>query len=162
MDDPVSTNIYNTAPASAAAQAATPHNRGERRARAARSRKQTPPPEARAPPLEADLPPYLNIDLARPETWPALLRISEICRDPKRNYPGILPMTRSAFLDAVRDGYIPEGIKLGAKILAWRREDILHVVQHGVVGRREQARRTRALEAQRRAAAAADSEVVQS
>jgi hypothetical protein len=119
-----------------------PRNRGERRAQAARSRKQTPPPEARAPPF--------NIDLARPEAWPPLLRISDICRRP--GYAGILPLTRSAFLDAVRDGYIAAGIKLGAKVIAWRREDILHIVQHGVVGRREQGRRARAREAPRRAA----------
>jgi hypothetical protein len=66
-------------------------------------------------------------------------------------------MTRSAFLDAVRDGYVPAGIKLGAKIIAWRRSTILDVVQHGVVGRREQNRRAKALTAQRRAAAERDS-----
>jgi predicted DNA-binding transcriptional regulator AlpA len=130
---------------SAAEQRARPSNRGERRAQSARSRKQTPLPEPPAPPFD--------IDLARPETWPKLLRISEICRDRKRNWPGILAMSRSGFIDAVNDGYIPAGVKLGAKIMAWRREDILHIVEHGVVGRREQGRRAKALAAQRRVAA---------
>jgi hypothetical protein len=61
-------------------------------------------------------------------------------------------MARSTFLDAVADGYIPPGIKLGAKALAWRREVILDIVEHGVVGRREQGRRAKALAMQRRAA----------
>jgi hypothetical protein len=60
-------------------------------------------------------------------------------------------LTRSAFIDAVGAGYIPAGIKLGAKIICWRREDILNIVEYGVAGRREQGRRARALAAQRRA-----------
>jgi hypothetical protein len=131
----------NTPRLSAAEQAAAPRNRGERRAQAAQSRK-----PARAPPL-------FNIDPGDPTTWPALMRLSEICRDRRRNYPGVLPITRSTFLDAVADGYIPPGIKLGAKALAWRREIIVHIAEHGVVGRREQGRRAKALAAQRRAAA---------
>jgi hypothetical protein len=103
-------------------------------------------PEARPPSI-------FNVDLARPETWPALLRISDICRNPKTGYPGILPMTRSAFLAAVEDGYIKPGIKLGAKVIAWRKPDILHIVEHGVVRRREQGRRAKVREGQRRAEA---------
>jgi hypothetical protein len=85
------------------------------------------------------------------DNLPPLLRESDICRDPKRGYPGILPMTRSAFRTAVEDGYINKPIKLGAKVVAWRREDILDIVRNGVVGRREQGRRARAREEQRRA-----------
>ena len=73
-------------------------------------------------------------------------------RDPKRGYPGILPMTRSAFRSAVEDGYIPPPLKLGAKVVAWRKEDIVHIARNGVVGRREKGRRARAREARRRAA----------
>ena len=139
-------NLVTATPASATAQAAMPRNRGERRAQAALTRRSTPPPEA---------PPSFNIDPARPETWPPLLRVSDICRDPLRGYPGILPLTRSAFLTAVEDRCIAKPVKLGAKVVAWRREDILHIVQHGVVGRREQGRRAKARAAQRQAAEAA-------
>ncbi len=31
------------------------------------------------------------------DNLPPLLRVSDICRDPKRGYPGILPMTCSAY-----------------------------------------------------------------
>lgn len=91
-----------------------------------------------------------NIDPAIPESWPPLLRESDICRDPKRGYPGIVPITRSAFRSAVADGYIAQPVKLGAKAVAWRREDIIEIVKNGVVGRREKGRRARAREAQRR------------
>jgi len=131
-------NLDNAPPASAATQAAMPRNRGERRAQAALARKQTPPPEARAPPFSFDL-----------ANLPPLLRISDICRDPKRGYPGILPMTRSAFLTAVEDGYIPKGLKLGAKVIAWKSEDIARIAREGVKGRRVLAREAR--EAQHRA-----------
>ena len=141
-------NFDTIPPASAADQAAMPCNRGERRAKAALARNQTPPPEVQAPPSFA-------IDPAQPETWPSLMRVSDICRDPRRGYSGILPLTRSAFLTAVEDRYIAKPVKLGAKVVAWRREDILHIVQHGVVGRREQGRRAKARAAQRQAAEAA-------
>jgi prophage regulatory protein len=91
------------------------------------------------------------------DNLPPLLRVSDICRDPKRGYPGILPMTRSAFLTAVEDGYIAPPVKLGAKVVAWRREDILAIVEHGVQGRRARGRKALAREAQRQAAAEAAS-----
>jgi hypothetical protein len=83
------------------------------------------------------------------DNLPPLLRESDIVRDPKRGYPGILPMTRSAFRSAIADGYIPAPLKLGAKVVAWRKEDIVYIARNGVVGRREKGRRARAREAQR-------------
>ena len=87
------------------------------------------------------------------DNLPPLLRVSDICRDPKRGYPGILPMTRSAFLTAVEDGYISKGVKLGAKVIAWRRDDILYIIAHGVQARRARGRKALAREVQRQAAA---------
>jgi hypothetical protein len=93
------------------------------------------------------IPKQFRFDL---DNLPPLLRESDIVRDPKRGYPGILPMTRSAFRSAVEDGYIPAPFKLGAKLVAWRKEDIVHIARNGVVGRREIGRRARARAAQRR------------
>jgi len=90
---------------------------------------------------------HFRLDL---DALPPLLRESDIVRDPKRGYPGILPMTRSAFRSAVGDGYIPAPLKLGAKVVAWRKEDIVHIARNGVVGRRAKGRRAR--EARRSAA----------
>jgi prophage regulatory protein len=75
---------------------------------------------------------------------PPLLRISDIVRDPRRNYPGLLPITRSSFLDAVRDGFIPPPVKLGGKAVAWKREDIVRIIREGVKSRRKIARERRA------------------
>lgn len=87
---------------------------------------------------------------------PPLLRESDICRDPKRDYPGLLPITRSAFRDALANGYIPAPIKLGDKIVAWRREDILALIEHGVASRRGVVSRR---ESKRRALVARDAPV---
>jgi len=94
--------------------------------------------------MPENTPPF-DFDLDR---LPPLLRISDICRDPARRYAGLLPMSRSAFLAAIVDGYIAPPLKLGAKAVAWRREDILRIIQEGVPGRRALARETK-----RRAAA---------
>ena len=74
---------------------------------------------------------------------PPLLRISDICRDSKRGYAGLLPITRSSFLDAVADGFIPPPVKLGRKAVAWKREDILRIIHEGVKSRRKIARERR-------------------
>ena len=100
-----------------------------------------------------ETPRAFNIDPTKPETWPPLLRVSDICRDPKRGYPGIIPLTRSAFLTAVEDAYIAQPVKLGGKVVAWRKDDILAIVQHGVKGRRPRGRRSLARETQRQSAA---------
>lgn len=86
--------------------------------------------EARAP----------SFSFNRPETWPPLLRERDICRDPKRNYPGIVPVTRSAWRDLMRNGYVSEGVKIGAKVRAWTSTELLEIVRNGVAGRREQGR----------------------
>lgn len=133
-------NIDTSPPKFAAFQKAMPRNRGERRAQATRAKEQSSLPEVRGPPFALDI-----------NNLPPLLRVSDICRDARRGFPGLLPMTRSAFLTAVADGYIAGPVKLGAKLIAWKREDILEIIENGVVGRREQGRRARAREAQRQA-----------
>jgi prophage regulatory protein len=80
---------------------------------------------------------------------PPLLRVSDIVRDVKSGRPGILPLSRAAFLAAVADGYVPPPVRLGAKAVAWRREDILDIVKNGVQGRRPRGRKALAREALR-------------
>lgn len=43
----------------------------------------------------------------------ALLRISDICRNPKTGRPGLLPITRSTWHRWVTDGKAPKALKLG-------------------------------------------------
>jgi prophage regulatory protein len=90
-----------------------------------------------------------------PSSLPPLLRLRDIVRDPKHGYPGLVPLTRSGWLDAVEAGYIPPPVRLGPKAVAWKRADVLNVMEHGVGERRARGRRAEML-AKRRAAAKTD------
>ena len=70
------------------------------------------------------------------DDYSPLLRAAIICNDPKRNIRGILPMTRPAFLANVEAGYIAPPVRLGPKMVAWRRADILKVLIDGMQTRR--------------------------
>jgi predicted DNA-binding transcriptional regulator AlpA len=87
--------------------------------------------------LEEEIPaqpaPASAFDIAK---LPPLLRLADIVQDRARNYAGLLPISRKAFLTAVAEGYIPKPVKLGGRAVAWRREDILAIARHGVQGRR--------------------------
>jgi hypothetical protein len=60
------------------------------------------------------------------------LRIRDICRDVTRQYPGILPLTPSAFRSHVQRGAIRPPVKFGGKIDTWSKEYILHLRRHGI------------------------------
>ena len=83
------------------------------------------------------------------DNLPPLLRERDICRDPKRGYAGLVAMTRTAWRDGIADGYIPAGVRLGAKIVAWPREVILEIIKNGTGGRRARGRRAKARAAAR-------------
>src|SRR5262245_10566943 len=78
------------------------------------------------------------------DNLPPLLRERDICRDPSRKYPGLVPLTRSAWRDAVDAGYIEKPVRLGPKVIAWRREVILDIIKNGVGGPRPRSRRAKA------------------
>lgn len=54
----------------------------------------------------------------------SLLRLYQIIGDKKRNIPAILPVSRTTFLNRVKDGTYPQPVRLGARSVAWRLEDI--------------------------------------
>jgi predicted DNA-binding transcriptional regulator AlpA len=54
----------------------------------------------------------------------SLLRLHQIIGDKKRNIPAILPVSRTTFLNRVKDGNYPQPVRLGARSVAWRLEDI--------------------------------------
>jgi hypothetical protein len=91
-----------------------------------------------------------------PNNLPPMLRIGDICRDARREYAGIIPFTRSMWLDAVGAGHIPPPVQMG-KIIAWPREVVLDVMKNGIPrGRRGPRAEARAkAHAERRAAEAA-------
>jgi hypothetical protein len=73
---------------------------------------------------------YAGIDPSDPTTWPALLREKHICR--RLDYPGLLPLTQSAFRDAVTRGDIEPPIRFGSRINCWRKCYILRLQQEGI------------------------------
>jgi prophage regulatory protein len=62
------------------------------------------------------------------------LRIRQIIGDPKANppIPALIPVGRSTWWAGVAAGRYPEPVKLGPRVSAWRVEDILALIQHGV------------------------------
>lgn len=52
------------------------------------------------------------------------LRIKQIVGDKKAGIPPIIPISRTSWLDGVRAGKYPPGIKLGPNTTVWRCEDI--------------------------------------
>jgi prophage regulatory protein len=52
------------------------------------------------------------------------VRLPQIIGDPKRGIPGVLPIGRTTFLTGVKAGKYPKPVKLGARTVAWRVEDI--------------------------------------
>jgi hypothetical protein len=75
-----------------------------------------------------------ELDAADPSTWPALLREKDIVKRP--GYPGILPITQSAFRDAVAKGLIDAPIRFGPRVNVWRRDYIRRLQQEGLPSRR--------------------------
>jgi hypothetical protein len=73
---------------------------------------------------------YPEIDPNDPATWPALLRERDICKRP--DYPGLLPLTQSAFRDAVARGAIEPPIRFGPRINCWRKPYILRLQHQGI------------------------------
>lgn len=58
-----------------------------------------------------------------------LLRVDQIVRDRKRGIPGLLPISRSSFLQGVKDGRYPQPVKLGPRTTCWRAGEILALVE---------------------------------
>jgi hypothetical protein len=74
-----------------------------------------------------------QLDPNDPATWPALLRERDICRRP--GYSGLLPLTQSAFRDAVTRGDVDQPISFGSRINCWHKKYILTLQQHGITRR---------------------------
>ena len=58
------------------------------------------------------------------ETVKGFYRINRLVNNPKKNYRGILDVSRSTFLSRVKDGTFPPGVRIGKRCIAWKIEDI--------------------------------------
>lgn len=59
----------------------------------------------------------------------ALLRIWQIIGDPKRGIEPLLPIGRSSWLAGVKSGKYPAPLKLSERTTAWRKADILVLLE---------------------------------
>lgn len=57
------------------------------------------------------------------------LRIWQIVGDHKRGIEPLLPIGRSTFLAGVKSGKYPQPVKLGERTTAWRKSDILELLE---------------------------------
>jgi hypothetical protein len=73
-----------------------------------------------------------HLDPLDPTTWPALLRERDICKDPSRQYPGLLPVTSSGWRDRVTSGVVKPPLVFGRRLHCWQREYILYLQQNGI------------------------------
>ena len=60
-----------------------------------------------------------------------LLRLSQIIGKPDANppVPAIIPISKSAWWEGVRNGRFPKPIKLGPRTTAWRLADVLRLIE---------------------------------
>jgi len=55
---------------------------------------------------------------------PGLYRLIDLVGDPKKGTKGIIPISRSAWLNGVKAGVYPAPVKIGSRAVAWRAMDI--------------------------------------
>jgi prophage regulatory protein len=57
------------------------------------------------------------------------VRLPQIIGDRKRGIPGVLPISRTSFLNGVKSGKYPQPVKLSKRTVGWRAEEIRALVQ---------------------------------
>ena len=64
------------------------------------------------------------------------LRLPQIIGNPKADppIPPIIPVKKSCWWDGIKSGRFPKPVKLGARVTAWRVEDIRALIQTGSNG----------------------------
>jgi hypothetical protein len=59
----------------------------------------------------------------------ALLRLNQIVGDKKRGIPPMLPLSRSTWLQGVKDGRFPRPVHIGKRCVAWKKSDITKLIE---------------------------------
>jgi len=59
-----------------------------------------------------------------------LLRVKDIVGDRKKGIQGYIPISKSSWLQGVRDGKYPQSLKIGPKTTCWRESDILDYIKN--------------------------------
>lgn len=66
------------------------------------------------------------------EIKPGLYRLKQIIGDPKQDLQPIIPVSRTAWEDGVRDGYYPPPTYLTPGTRCWKSDDLQDIVNNGV------------------------------
>lgn len=61
-----------------------------------------------------------------------LLRLRQILGDKKAGTTPIIPVSRDTWYKGIKTGRYPQPVRIGARAVAWRAEDVLKLVQEGV------------------------------
>lgn len=73
-------------------------------------------------------PPKSEFGRTHPKYPPgSFVRAEQICGNPKKNIPGLLPVSEATWWRWVKDGRVPAGRKLGPQVTAWPIEVVLAV-----------------------------------
>lgn len=64
------------------------------------------------------------------------LRVSDIVRNRKSGYPGVLSISASTWWDWVKSGKAPQPIKLSSGVTVWRRDDVFAFAESSSGGAR--------------------------
>jgi len=67
------------------------------------------------------------MSVALPDT--GFVRVLKILGDPRKGIPPVIPVSKSAWWQGVKDGRFPKPIKLSAGVTVWRVEDIRALIE---------------------------------
>lgn len=59
-----------------------------------------------------------------------LITISSIVGDAKKNIPGIIPVCKKTWLNGVKNGIYPKPVRISARRVGWRIEEIRQLVEN--------------------------------
>lgn len=70
----------------------------------------------------------------QPTTIPltGLLRLNQILGDKKAGITPIIPVSRDTWYKGIKSGRYPQSVRIGARAVAWRAEDVRKLAQEGV------------------------------
>lgn len=60
-----------------------------------------------------------------------LLRIEQICGNPAKGIPALLPICKATWWNGVKSGRFPQPIRLGVKVTCWKAADVMRLVESG-------------------------------
>lgn len=56
-------------------------------------------------------------------------RLNQLVRVPGSTHVPIMPISRTSWLAGVKSGIYPQPVRLGVRTVAWRREDIIALIE---------------------------------